>query len=133
TVTESEGRAVVNFGHLCWQMPRDPCRIFPQDDKTVIRRVDGVANVSEAKEHFRRTKKIDLDDRIRELKANRVLDDRSYPFARVLAINMGELGYVPGGMYYYCFLRMPRRATLLINPSNGTRIDFAKSRVEAKR
>jgi hypothetical protein len=129
-VRESAGLAVLDFGMLHGPLGNS----FPVTPyATRVELLHGVGDVDGAKAHFKLVHGIDLarprgeDDPPSWGR----LEQRAYPYGRVLIVDLGKLGWVPGNRYYYFFFDDPRRPlTVYMGPTWYMEYDLAKVRLD---
>jgi len=126
-------RDLINHGFLDFGaiVPRRG-RSAPVPYYTFVDHLQGVRTVEDAKAHFRLSQGIDLDEAMREEGvAHRELEERTYPYGRVLIVDLGKLGWAPGNRYYYFFLNAaPRTQTVFMGPTDYMDYDLERVRFE---
>ena len=99
---------------------------------TFVQQLHGVVDVEGAKAHFRLEHGIDLDKALLQEGARiRELEQRACPGGRVLVVDLGKLGWVPGNRYYYFFFDdAPRPVTVHVGPTWYVDYDLEQVRLE---
>ena len=128
-VRDLPGHAFLDFvamkGPLGGVLPPEPYFTF-------VEHLRGVRDVDGAKAHFKAVHGIDLARPRQEDDPPSwgQLEVRTYPYGRVLIVDLGKLGWVPGNRYYYFFFDADPPVTVYMGPTWYMDYDLSKARLE---